>query len=227
MNVFVLCTGRCGSKTFIQACRYISNYSSAHESRTTLLGSERLRYPVNHIEADNRLSWLLGRLNKVYGDDAFYVHLTRDMKAVAASFVKRYNFGIMNAYRGDGILMGLSPDADPTAVATDYCDTVDSNIELFMKDKPRQMTFQLESAQRDFPAFCNSIGAEVDLPRALSEFCTRHNASVPRKQSSLARLQRFSLSRLHKLILVLTSVFAELQELLGGVAEVVRWQDIC
>jgi hypothetical protein len=236
MNVFVLCTGRCGSKTFIKACRHISNYSSAHESRIGLVGAERLRYPLNHIEADNRLSWLLGRLDRIYGDEAFYVHLTRDMKAVAASFVKRYNMGIMYAYRSGGILMGVSRDTDPAAVATDYCDTVDSNIELFLKNKSRKMTFQLECARQDFPAFCNSIGAEVDLPRALSEFDTRYNASAPRKplslaslqRFSLARLQRFSLSRLHRLLLVLASGFAELHELLGGVEdEIVGWQGLC
>src|SRR5438132_14275765 len=117
MNVFVLCTGRCGSQTFIKACSHLSNYSSAHESRMPLLGPERLRYPINHIEADNRLSWLLGRLDKAYADEAFYVHLIRDEEAVAASFVRRYDSGIMQAYRDPGILMGLSKHADPTALA--------------------------------------------------------------------------------------------------------------
>ncbi len=56
MDVFVLCTGRCGSTTFIKACAHITNYTAAHESRTGLLGSDRLDYPGKHIEADNRLS---------------------------------------------------------------------------------------------------------------------------------------------------------------------------
>lgn len=56
MNVFVLNSGRCGSTTFIAACRHITNYSSGHESRATLIGEERLAYPTQHIEADNRLS---------------------------------------------------------------------------------------------------------------------------------------------------------------------------
>src|SRR5262249_2524469 len=146
MNVFVLCTGRCGSTTFIKACRHISNYSSAHESRTALLGLERFHYPVNHIEADNRLSWLLGRLERVYGDDAFYVHLKRDVKAVADSFVQRYSDGIINAYRGAGIIMNLAESTDPTAVAVDYCDTVNSNIEMYLRNKSKQMTFHLERA---------------------------------------------------------------------------------
>jgi hypothetical protein len=64
VNVFVLNTGRCGSVTFIEACRHIRNYSAAHESRATLIGEQRLAYAANHIETDNRLCWFLGRLDK-------------------------------------------------------------------------------------------------------------------------------------------------------------------
>src|SRR5262249_21831625 len=147
-----------------------SNYSSAHESRMALLGPERMHYPVNHIEADNRLSWLLGRLDQVYGDEAFYVHLKRDVQAVAASYARRDGTGIMQAYRDPGIVMGLPKYTDPTTVAADYCNTVNSNIELFLKDKSRQMVFHLETAQQDFPVFCDLIGAEGDLAGALNEF---------------------------------------------------------
>jgi hypothetical protein len=213
MNVFVLCTGRCGSQTFVKACSHFSNYSSAHESRMALLGPERLRYPGNHIEADNRLSWLLGRLDEVYGDTAFYVHLKRDVAAVAASYVRRFNFGIMQAYRDPGIIMGLPKDTDPIAVAVDYCNTVDSNIELFLKGKSRQMTFWLESAQRDFPVFCDRIGAEGDLTGALSEFSVRHDDTVPRR--------RFSLWRAQSRISALVPLVAGLQE------EIARLQDLC
>jgi len=152
-----------------------------------LIGPERLRYPDNHIEADNRLSWLLGRLDEIYADSAFYVHLRRDVAAVAASCVKRYNFGIMQAYRDPGIIMGLPKDTDPIAVAMDYCNTVNRNIELFLKDKSRRMTFWLESAPQDFPVFCDRIGAEGDLGAALSEFSIRHDdtPSAPRKRFSL------------------------------------------
>ena len=66
MNIFVLCTGRCGSMTFTKACGHIDNFSSAHESRCGRLGNERLAYPENHIEVDNRLSW--DDFNGRYGD---------------------------------------------------------------------------------------------------------------------------------------------------------------
>lgn len=64
-NVFVLCTGRCGSTTlFAQACQHIENYTASHESKIFLLGDKRLEYSQNHIEVDNRLSWFLGSLEK-------------------------------------------------------------------------------------------------------------------------------------------------------------------
>jgi hypothetical protein len=45
MNVFVLCTGRCGSTTFARACRHMTNYGVGHESRIGKLGEERLAFP--------------------------------------------------------------------------------------------------------------------------------------------------------------------------------------
>jgi len=75
-NIFVLSTGRCGSTTFYKACSHFSNYTSGHETLSSKLGIQRFAYPAFHIESDNRLSWLLGRLDTEYGNSAFYVHLT-------------------------------------------------------------------------------------------------------------------------------------------------------
>ncbi|TDY03750.1 hypothetical protein [Thiohalophilus thiocyanatoxydans] len=196
MNVFILNTGRCGSTTFIKACNHITNFSSAHESRISALGSERLNYPKNHIEADNRLSWLLGRLDRIYGDNAIYVHLKRNNNDTAQSFTKRYSYGIIKAYRGDGILMWLPEDSDPMAVSLDYCDTVNSNIDLFLKDKTHKMDMNLESIEQDFIAFWKLIGAEGDMNAALAEFGTRHNAS---KQPQKTEKENIFLRILYKL----------------------------
>jgi hypothetical protein len=176
MNVFVLCTGRCGSVTFAKACSYMTNFTSAHESRTFLLGGDRLAYPDQHIEVDNRLSWFLGRLDRAYGDRAFYVHLRRDAASVARSYRERYGIWIMKAYR-EGILLNLPADADPLAVCLDYCDTVNSNIEFFLRDKTHTMTIDLAEIETAFPQFWRWIGAEGNLEAALGCFQTRHNAS--------------------------------------------------
>lgn len=177
MNVFILNSGRCGSTTFIRACSHITNFSAGHETRVQRIGEARLAYPDHHIEADNRLSWLLGRLDQAYGDQAFYAHLVREPESAAASFARRTDFGIMKAYR-EGILM-LEGEAVQSGLdlAHDYLETVRSNIELFLKDKPNKMDFRLESATEDFRIFWNRIGAQGDLESALAEWGRRYNAS--------------------------------------------------
>jgi hypothetical protein len=177
MNIFILNTGRCGSTTFIKACQHISNYSALHESRATLIGAARLAYPANHIEADNRLSWFLGRLDKQYGDNAFYVHLGREPQTTAESFARRENFGIMQAYR-EGILLGGESDQSAHEIALDYIETVESNIEHFLANKSRKMSFSLESAKEDFLKFWKMIAAEGDLQAALAQWNISYNASA-------------------------------------------------
>lgn len=176
MNVFVLCTGRSGSTTFIEACKHLTNYSASHESRSNLIGKERFDFPPYHIEADNRLSWLLGRLDKEYGNEAFYVHLKRDHLQTAKSFLNRYEQGIIKAYRSD-IIMNIKDDYSPLNVCLDYCDTIDSNIELFLKDKEHTMTFHLENAKEDFKKFWTFIKGTGDFDAALAEWEVRHNNS--------------------------------------------------
>ena len=178
MNVFILCTGRCGSLTFAKACSHITNYTSAHESRIGVAGRKRLFYPENHIEVDNRLSWFLGRLDRAYGDDAFYVHLKREDEKVAVSFIRRYDMGIMLAYRR-GMLMhrDVEQTIEPMDLALDYCLTVNSNITSFLKDKPMKMVINIETAQYDFTNFWDRIGAEGDIYAGLKEFDTTYNSS--------------------------------------------------
>ena len=180
MNVFILNAGRSGSQTFARACDHITNFSSAHESRSGLLGDAHFDYPDNHIESDNRLSWMLGRLDRKYGDGAFYVHLTREPALVAASWAKRSYTGMMNAYRY-AILWHCPKDATPVAIALDYCDTVTENIRLFLRDKRNWMDFRLEEGQERFPEFWRRIGAEGSLAAALAEFDVKHNAAWDRR----------------------------------------------
>ncbi len=176
MNVFILNSGRCGSTTFIKACQHISNYSAAHESLLSQTGVARLNYPANHIEADNRLSWLLGRLDKSYGDDAFYVHLKREPQDTASSFAKRIDFGILKAYE-QGVLMHDTHQLPVNDIASDYIETLNSNIELFLKDKTHKMLISLETVQTDFTDFWQRIGAQGNCKKALSEWRINYNAS--------------------------------------------------
>ncbi len=163
--------------TFAEACTHITNFTSAHESLSHTIGTDRLAYPPQHIEIDNRLSWFLGRLDQQYGDDAVYVHLTRDAAQVAQSFLKRWDSGIISAYRRE-IIMGEHSNATPYDTCVDYIHTVNSNIAFFLKDKPHALSVALESFEHDFLDFWNHIGATGDINSALKELRTPHNASA-------------------------------------------------
>lgn len=154
----------------------MTSHTAGHETRISLIGDERLAYPADHIEADNRLTWLLGRLEDRYGGDAYYVHLTRDHTATAQSFVARYRRGIMLAYR-NGIIHKPAEDVPPLDMALDYVRTVDRNIAAFLKDKPHVMEVRLEHAKDDFHAFWDWIGAEGDVDAAQAEWDVRHDAT--------------------------------------------------
>jgi len=176
MNIFILNTGRCGSTTFIKACEHISNYTCAHESLVTQTGNKRLAYPSQHIEADNRLSWFLGRLDKQYGNNAFYVHLSRDKQKTINSFSQREDYGIMKAYK-EGILLDGEKNQTAKQVAEDYIETVETNIFFFLKDKTNKLNFKLETAEKDFERFWNMISAEGNFQAALKEWAVNYNAS--------------------------------------------------
>jgi hypothetical protein len=181
MRVFILCTGRTGSKTIIEACKHITNYTAAHESRSSMLGEERLNYSNNHIEADNRLSWFLGQLNQRYGDDAFYVHLKRNRSDTVRSLNRRWNTqtSIVKAF-ANGVLKiphYLLNKKSKIKICEDYYDSITANIELFLKDKSNKQTIRLESFETDFIEFCEYINAEVDIEFALKDLKHEHNKS--------------------------------------------------
>lgn len=178
MNVFVLSTGRCGSTTIVHACSHMTNFTAAHESNIGALGDARVSYPQNHIESDNRLSWFLGRLERAFGDDAFYVHLMRDRMAVARSYSGRIQpDGIVRAY-ARGIYGNLPAETPLIKVCLDYYDTVNANIAAFLANKTKKMNFRLEEARSDFPILWSRIGAEGNLEAALREWNTAYNATL-------------------------------------------------
>lgn len=188
MNVFILCTGRNGSTTIIEACKKINNFSCGHETLSNRIGFARLDYPDNHIEADNRLSWLLGTLEKKYGNNAIYIHLKRNKEKTAQSFLKRFHSktSIINAF-AKGILMNLPDKLDSSQmlnVCYHYVDTVNDNIEMFLNDKSNKLEMNLENIKEDFGKFWELIGAVGDFEAALKEFDIKHNASSRHSRKS-------------------------------------------
>ena len=188
MNVFVLCTPRSGSYSFAKACSHISNYTSAHELNSRLLGKQRVIYKENHIEVDNRLVWFLGYLDEIYGDNAFYVHLIRDREKIAISNNKRWNLpaSIVRAYGTAVLVRGECQREHDLEVSQDYFDTVSKNIQFFLKDKSKKMVFSVENAEEDFKEFWQKIGAEGNLDLALASWKVPRNAS-PKNEDSILK----------------------------------------
>lgn len=173
-NVFVLCTGRCGSLAFARACGHFTNYTAGHETNRAA-GGARLVFPEFHIEVDNRLAWFLGGLEERYGDDACYVHLVRDESRVAASYDRRWHHhgSLIRAF-DEGICGSPSPGKD---AAGDLVATVNANIRGFLRDKTHVVMGDIEAVADWFPRFVRMIAAEGDVEACLGEFVRRHNAT--------------------------------------------------
>lgn len=182
MNVFVLCTGRSGSMTFVQACQHLTNYTAGHETRAARIGPARLKYPERHIEVDNRLSWHLGALGRAYDErEVLYVHLKRDPEAVAHSFLKRWDSSfrpsMIQAF-GHGIVQRVRdwPEERRIDVCRHYVDTVTANIDDFLRGR-ESLTVDLATVEADFARVLDRIDAEGDRASALGEWGVQHNAS--------------------------------------------------
>lgn len=192
MNVFVLSTGRTGSLSLERACQHITNFTAAHESRCQLTGNDRIDFPDQHIEIDNRLSWFLGRLDKSYGADAFYIHMVRDAAKTAESYKRRWNreTGIVRAY-AYGILKRQEHEIkDMDKICLDYVENVNENIALFLKDKPHKMIFRLEEGEQDLQKMWEMIRAEGDFNAALAAFTNRHNEGRENEKAHNAMLAK-------------------------------------
>lgn len=133
MNVFLVSPGRTATTTLSEALKKIEGYTSLHESRIQFLGKDRVSYPENHFECDNRLIWFLPRLTKEYGKRSMLVNVLRDRESIAKSYNRRWDgIKIMKAY-SQGILM-RPLNNNNFDVCMDYVNNVYEHIEYFSKD---------------------------------------------------------------------------------------------
>ncbi|MGB0639914.1 MAG: hypothetical protein ACPGTU_11310 [Myxococcota bacterium] len=182
MNIFVLSTGRAGSKTFAWACQHLTNFTARHELRAHQIGPIRFAFPDNHIEVDNRLSWHLGLLARHYDDkDVFYVHLKRDAEKTAQSFLRRWSAStfrasIIHAFAHGVVMKGNDwEESERIEVCRYYVDTINANIEDFVKNRPH-MTVHLEDGGVSFEAFLDRIQAQGDVEKCKTEWTIVRNA---------------------------------------------------
>lgn len=176
-NVFVLTPGRTASTTFSKACEHIENYTSAHEMNSTIIDLDnRLTFPNNHIEVDNRLIWYIDNLKIRYGSSAKYVYLRRKPDDVALSYHKRWNnkVSIVRGY-GESILMkGFCPANERLSICQSYSKLVDEKLLSFIKDN-EGIIVNVENIESDFRKFYDWISAKGDVELCINEFNKYYN----------------------------------------------------
>jgi len=190
MRVFVVGTGRCGTRTFAMACKHITNFTSAHESHARkFIGN--LDYPDNHIEVDGHLSFGLPLLVQKYppGPDTFYVHLLRERESCVASFSRRHGMDLFAALHCFVTCTRHTPDRRRQAAEYAY-DATNAIIDTTLR-KPRLtagwaasehvLTVFIESLQEAWPTFWERIGAEGGVDAALAECRKRYNRGLESK----------------------------------------------
>ena len=194
MKVIVLCSGRTGSNTLYRASQFIDNFTVGHESQVKLLGAERFDFPDQHIEIDNRLIWQLGSLEQHIGNQAMYVHLTREKLAVKQSFINRLYQPKSIFYSYCESIKKSTPEKlsldEIDYLADDFLDSIDANIRYFLKDKTHQMEFRVENYKQDFAQFWEFINAKGDYEKALTEWSKKHNSSKKSKTNFPYDLKR-------------------------------------
>lgn len=181
-HIFVLSPGRSGSKSFAEACKYLTNYTSAHESRSGKVGEDRFNFPLSHIEADNRLTWFLGAMAERFDSkNVLYVHLSRDFNQTVDSFVHRlqnsdYRSSIIHAF-AHGILMkpGDWKPEEEVELCRLYVQTIHSNIKEFLKQRVH-MNVQLGDDGASFNRFLVSISPQGDIDLVKRTWLEVHNA---------------------------------------------------
>lgn len=188
-NIFVLSVGRTASTTFARACGHAENFTASHESRSRLLLPERLNYPANHIEVDNRLSSYLPLLGQAYSEDTGYVFLKRDQSKSAASYTQRWNLSI-SVVRAHATATLMSPGPktpeERLAISEDYIQLTTRKIEDFLSRQPRTVVVDLDTLTEDFSRFWADFGLQGSLEGALDELKIHHNQNSFRSPSARA-----------------------------------------
>jgi len=160
-----------------------------------MIGDARFAYPDNHIDIDHYLSWFLGRLDETYGQEAYYVHLTRDSAACAASWARKQPYYMGSpamAFRS--AFLRMTREYSFLDTCQEFVDTANANIRSFLKDKPNRIDFTLETAITDWHIFWKWIGAEGDYEASLAEWEVQHNSAIPYWRDTLRNVR----DRAHK-----------------------------
>ncbi len=150
MRVFVLGTGRCGSKTFTKACQLVQGMTATHESQAHTMN---LSYPDNHIEVDPHLVWHLGPLSEKY-PNAVWVHLNRNESDNVRSLSRRRTIVAW------GALVSMGGVTDRVRLAQCLRSHVNFTISTFLMDK-KHACVDIDRCPVQFQHMCDELGLSL------------------------------------------------------------------
>ena len=197
MRVFVVGTGRCGTCTFHQACRLITNYTTSHERKMRGQGyrgsimPERnsimcTKFRDDHIYVDLGLYPIMATLIEYY-HDARWVHLIRNRDDCVKSLLVNMNKEMVRLHKV--YYWGLS--LEETAEA--YWLHTNNNIRRLLMGTER-ITLRMEDARERWDIFWGFIGAEGDFEASRDVWLKSYNSSGGRGVNnwmSLEELKRW------------------------------------
>lgn len=176
-RVFIVCTGRCGSVSFREACRYATNYRTGHESHCGFL-----EYPDQWIEVNNHLRCVIPHMANKY-PDALWVHLIREPKGCIRSLERMNDGAHMRAYQA--LYPSVMPSHNLGDVAYRYywAENDAINVQLTaLVANPQRRVMRLESIKDEWADFWQWIGAEGDDQASLAAWDVRRNTTEERRR---------------------------------------------
>lgn len=172
--VLVTGTGRCGTVTFYQACRHMTNYTVGHETGLSPFAD------VGRIEIDPRFAGDMPRLMEAY-PDAKWVHLTRERDAAVQSLAQECPSRVTKYADlwSPRLLTTLQ-------AAAFYYDSVNAQIATLL---PAQaLTIGIEDIAAWWRQFWDWIRAEGDFEASLKTFKRRYNAGGHRGRENFIEI---------------------------------------
>lgn len=159
MNIFIISPGRTATTHLASVFDGVSGFTSLHESRVEHLDlKERLSFPINHIEADNRLIWFLQFLEDIYAETSCLVIVKRDTKKIVDSYSKRwFKTNILRAWT-QGIHM-LDIDVHSTQAVESYVDFCYKSLSLSIPKWKYIIEIDISYPVQGIEKLCDLIGA--------------------------------------------------------------------
>ena len=175
MRIFVTGTGRCGSVCFKEACKYIRNYSSAHETPASTLD-----YPDHHIEVNPQLRKCLWYLIEKY-PSALFIHLQRERAECVESLAALNHGAVCDWYRR--LYPTIVNTHDSFRIAECLYDWETALIDSQLEKAEKREKFWLHEWREWWPLFWTGIGAEGNFISALESWTVPKNTRRQRQET--------------------------------------------